>query len=129
MAKERLPMRKVREILRMRWELGLSVREVAKSLGVSVGVVSKAVNRAELAGLDWASVQPLSETELEAKLYGQGSMRDKSRPAPDPVVLHADKAYDHRLCRTMCQCVGSSPGSRAAESNRRPGLGATDRRA
>lgn len=90
MAKERVPMRKVREILRMRWELKLSVREVAKSLGVSVGVVSKVANRAHLAGLDWASAQPLSEAELEVKLYGAGTRRDRSRPAPDPVWIHAE---------------------------------------
>jgi transposase len=36
----------------MRWELGRSVREVAQSLGISVGVICKAVQRAKVAGLD-----------------------------------------------------------------------------
>jgi len=40
MATERLPMRKIREILRLRRQQGLSVREAARALGVSVGVVS-----------------------------------------------------------------------------------------
>ena len=39
MATERLPMRRIREILRMRRQQGLSVRETARALGVSVGVV------------------------------------------------------------------------------------------
>ena len=38
MARERLPMRKTREILRLCWSLGRSVRQTARSLGVSSGV-------------------------------------------------------------------------------------------
>lgn len=39
MATERLPMRRIREILRLRRQQGLSVRETARALGVSSGVV------------------------------------------------------------------------------------------
>jgi DNA-directed RNA polymerase specialized sigma subunit len=46
MATERLPMRKIREVLRLRWQLRLTVREAARSLGVSLGVVSKMGARA-----------------------------------------------------------------------------------
>jgi hypothetical protein len=53
MATERLPMRKIREILRLRRQQGLSVRESARALGVSVGVVSKTSSRAEKAGISW----------------------------------------------------------------------------
>ena len=53
-------MRKVREILRLKDEVKLSHREVAESMGVSIGVVSKVVNRAMLAGLSWASAVEIS---------------------------------------------------------------------
>jgi len=39
-------MRKIREILRHKWALGLSHRDVAASLGVSIGAVSQAETRA-----------------------------------------------------------------------------------
>ena len=45
MATERLSMRKVREILRQKWQLGRTHREVARSLGVSPGAVGSAVSR------------------------------------------------------------------------------------
>jgi len=45
MATERLPMRKTREILRQKWVLHLTHREVTASLGVSIGAVSCAVHR------------------------------------------------------------------------------------
>ena len=54
-------MRKVREILRLKDEVKLSHREVAESLGVSIGVVSKVVSRAALAGLSWGAASELSE--------------------------------------------------------------------
>ena len=90
MAMERLPMRKVREILRMRWELELSVRAVAKSLGVSIGVVSGATHRATAAGLDWVAAEALDEGQLEERLYGVSAARPQDRPAPDPVLMHAE---------------------------------------
>ena len=43
MATERLSMRKIREILRQKWVLGRSHREVARSVGVSVGAVGGTV--------------------------------------------------------------------------------------
>lgn len=46
MAMERLPMRKILEILRLRWVLGLTVRESSAALGVSTGAVSRTTERA-----------------------------------------------------------------------------------
>ncbi len=65
MARERLSMRKTKEILRWTWVLGRSHREIARSLGVSVGAVSMAAQRAREAGIDWAEAEQLSEPELE----------------------------------------------------------------
>ena len=66
MAAERLEMRKAREILRQKWDLGLSHRKVARSLGVGVGTVSEVLTRAVVAGLaSWAGVQELDDEALE----------------------------------------------------------------
>jgi hypothetical protein len=81
MATERLPMRKTREILRQKWILNLTHREVSASLGVSIGAVSCAVHRALTAGLDWPVVEALSETELEERLYAR---RAVAPPPPPP---------------------------------------------
>jgi hypothetical protein len=70
MSTERLEMRRIREILRLRWQEGLKVRQVASSIGRSVGVVQKVLSRAEKAGLDWAAAEALQEGCLERKLYG-----------------------------------------------------------
>ena len=69
MAGQRLFMRQIREILRQKWVLGRSHREVARSLGLSVGMVSTTLQRAREAGLDWAGAETLAEPELERRLY------------------------------------------------------------
>lgn len=89
MATERLPMRKIREILRLRWALGLSVRRTARSLGVSTGVVSTMSSRAKAAGLDWERLEAMGDEELERLLYGE-RVRHRKRPEPDPVWIDTE---------------------------------------
>jgi len=90
MAGQRLSMHKTREILRQKWLLERSHREVCRSLELSVGLVSATLGRAETAGLTtWESASSLSDQELEAKLYGPG--RTSTRPRPDPVWIHTER--------------------------------------
>jgi transposase len=83
-------MRRIREILRMRRQQGLSVRETARALGVSVGVVSKTASRAEKAGVSWEVADGMSDTALEERLYGRPVGPSDERPRPDPVYLHTE---------------------------------------
>ena len=70
MARKRLSMRKTREILRHKLALGRSHREVRDALQVSLGSVTRVTNRAEVAGLDWAAVEALTDDELDRRLSG-----------------------------------------------------------
>lgn len=90
MATERLPMRKIREILRLRRQQRLSVRETARALSVSVGVVSKTASRAEKAGVSWEVAEGLDDVALEERLYGRVTGPSDDRPRPDPVHLHTE---------------------------------------
>lgn len=83
-------MSKTKEILRARWALGLTVREASRATKASTGVVSKAVNRAKAAGLTWALVDALTETELEHRLYGGPKFARADRAEPDPVWIHCE---------------------------------------
>lgn len=90
MATERLPMNKIREILRQKLVLKRSHREVVRALGISVGTVSGVASRAKLLGLDWPAVEALSDEALEVRLYGPRHAGPTDRPAPDPVALHVE---------------------------------------
>jgi hypothetical protein len=64
MPAQRLAMRQVHEVLRLKWEQGLSDRKIAHSLGMSRPTVAEYVRRAQAAGLLW----PLPATYDEATL-------------------------------------------------------------
>jgi transposase len=83
-------MRKAREILRQKWQCGLSHRQVGRSLHVSAGTVGEVVSRAKLAQLDWATVESLSEDALELALYGKPDVGETTRPLPDLLYLHTE---------------------------------------
>jgi transposase len=88
---ERLAMSKTREILRLRWVLGRSVRETARAVGLSAGVVSATDSRARRTGLDWATVEQTDDDQLEQRLYGGPKhSRTPDRPQPDPIWMHAE---------------------------------------
>src|SRR5881398_3958451 len=91
MATERLSMRQTREILRQKWRLGRTHREVAQSLRISSGAVGTTVLRARAAGLDWAQVDTLSDEALQARVYGPPTPPTHHRPVPDGAYLHAER--------------------------------------
>lgn len=91
MSTKRLSMQRVREILRQKLELGLSHREVSTSVGVSVGVISKVVNRAARAGVDWAVVCALDDGALDVRLYGPRLPTTATRPVPNCVQIHVER--------------------------------------
>ena len=61
MAKRKLTMRKIKEILRLKWELGLSDRQVGRSLKIAHSTVREYVKRAEHAGYSWPLPTEISE--------------------------------------------------------------------
>ena len=92
MATERLSMRKTREILRQKWTMGRTHREVAASLGVSAGAVGEAVGRAQRAGLSTvAALEALTDEALNMLLYGARRAPATERPLPDCAYLHAER--------------------------------------
>ena len=72
MANERLPMRKIRDVLRLRAE-GLSQRDIGLSLGVSRGSVRAYLVRASEVGLSWPLPDDLSDEDI------QGALKDIRR--------------------------------------------------
>ena len=91
MATERLSMRQIREILRQKWGLGRSHREVAQSLRISNGTVGTTVLRARAAGLDWVQVDALTDEALETRVYGPPTPPIHQRAVPDCAYLHAER--------------------------------------
>ena len=69
MPAKRLSMRKIREVLRLRWGNGLSKRQTAVSCGISRPAVDEYLRRAEEAGLTWPLAAELDDGALERLLF------------------------------------------------------------
>lgn len=90
MAAERLPMHSIREILRQRWVLKMTHRQIASSIGISAGTVGSVMIRARAKALQWQQVESLSDVELEEMLYGRKQPSGSERAAVDPLWIHTE---------------------------------------
>ena len=66
---ERLLMRQVREILRLKYEQRLPHRAIARACGVGLGTVSEYCRRARQASLTWPLPAEWDDAQLEARLF------------------------------------------------------------
>jgi transposase len=82
MAAERLSMRKIKEVLRLK-ALGQSPKAIAQSLQIGQNTVRRYVHRAEAAELDWPLPPELGDAALEALLFPPPPAAGTARPAPD----------------------------------------------
>src|SRR5262245_8271364 len=91
MPAQRLSMRQVREVLRLKWSCGLSDRKIAQSLRVSRPTVAEYIRRAQAAGLSWPLPDALDETALERRLFATAAHTPVARrPTPDWVTVHRE---------------------------------------
>jgi transposase len=82
-------MRKIREVLRLKHELGLGHRDVAKACSVGLGTVTLYLQRAEEFGLGWPLPAELDDAALEARLFPRGTPH-RERVAPDCPRMHQE---------------------------------------
>src|SRR5450756_3072343 len=91
MSAKRLSMRKIREVLRLKWSLGLSHRAIGKSCGIGHTVVTEYLKRAERAGIGWPLPPEMDNSQLERVLFAPPiSMPSSERPQPDWAKVHTE---------------------------------------
>ncbi|BAD40281.1 transposase-like protein [Symbiobacterium thermophilum IAM 14863] len=77
--------------LRLKWEVGLSARQIARSLSISHSTVLDMLRRFECSGLSWP-LPNIDDAELEAKLYPGNPQGQVERPLPDMAYIHRELA-------------------------------------
>jgi len=101
-------MRKIRELLRLKFALGLSDRKVAASLSIARSTAKECLNRAAAAGIGWPLPEGLDDALLEARLYPVKSLapgielpdfghlqRELSRPGVTRMLLWQEYKAQH----------------------------------
>lgn len=91
MTQERLTMRKISEVLRLKWECGLSNRATARSCSISHSTVAETLRRAQEAGLSWPLPADMGEDTLYELLFPK-TPQSTTRviPCPDWSVVHTE---------------------------------------
>lgn len=82
-------MRKIREVLRLKFDCGLSVRKISRSLGIGHSSAGDYLCRFAASGLSWPC--SLSDAELEQQLFPPpAAVPSEQRPLPDWAMIHAE---------------------------------------
>jgi transposase len=77
-------MRKITEVLRLKWALGLSNRAIARSCRISHSTVREYLARAQQAGLSWPLPEELNEEQLIRQLFPEKTApQPAAKPLPD----------------------------------------------
>ena len=97
MPAERVSMRRVREMLRYRFEHGLGYKAISLRVGAVPSTVRETLKRVAAAGLEWPLPEDMSDGALEAALYREPGNKTGYRrcPEPDWTRLHREMQRKH----------------------------------
>jgi hypothetical protein len=62
-------MRKVRDVLRLKHTLGMSLRQISEATGIGKTVIGEYVRRAGVLGITWPVADGIDDAELERRLF------------------------------------------------------------
>lgn len=112
MPAKRSAMRKIKEVLRLKFEARLSHERIAAASGVSKGAVSNYVQRAVQKSLGWPLPADLDDAALERLLFPQVVQREQ--------YTHSDYAHVHQelkrkgvTLQRLWEEYRAAPGERA----------------
>jgi transposase len=97
MPTERIAMRRVREMLRLRLDASLATREVARRTGVAPSTLREMLHRFQRSGLSWPLPLDMSDTDLETRLYGPAGTKQgfRRRAEPDWTAVNRELKRKH----------------------------------
>lgn len=90
MPTNRVTMRRIKEVLRLNLQAGLSYDEIGRALKISKSSAGKYVSLARAAGVNWELAQTLTDDELEARLFRPPVPRSSHQLAPDFALVHQE---------------------------------------
>ena len=89
MPRPHIAMRKIRDVLRLSFQEGLSRRQVARAVQLPTTTVAHYVQRAKAAELSWPLPNELDDAALEARLFVSAAIA-VIRPVPDWQKVHLE---------------------------------------
>lgn len=91
MSAKRITMRQLREVLRLRYEAKLSIRQINRSTKISVGKIQGVLKKAEELHLVWPLPEDLDNRQLAQRFYPQADTRESLHfQVPDWSKVHVE---------------------------------------
>ena len=96
MPAERIAMRQVRDVLRLK-AAGVSGNEIARRVGVAPSTVRLTLKRLAVAGLGWPLPAEMTDAALEAQLFAAVGTKQghRRRAEPDWAAVHRELKRKH----------------------------------
>ena len=93
MPAKRISMRKIREVLRQRWESKLTFRQIGRGCSISPGTAMDYERRARAAKLTWTKVEEMDDQKLEELLFPlpPSSSSEQQPVLPDWSEIHRER--------------------------------------
>ncbi len=84
MPRQRLSMRRIKQLLTMRFGAGASARSIAQELGIAPSTVREYLSRAAAAGIVWPLAADVTDESLMARLFVNAGVRAGARHHAEP---------------------------------------------
>ena len=97
-------MRKIKEVLRLKYDCGLSAREIARSCQVSRSTVADYLMKAQAAGVSWPEAATWTDTRIEESLFPVKRIPiSVKRPEPDYEYIYNELRTYRKFNPTLIQ--------------------------
>lgn len=97
-------MRKIKEVLRLKYNSNLSEREISRSCQVSRSTVADYLMKAKAAGISWPEAAALTDTKIEERLFPvQRIPSSVKRPEPDYEYIYSQLRTYRKINLTLIQ--------------------------
>jgi transposase len=104
MANRRLPVRKIKEILRLKYACRISEREISLSCNVARSTAADYLMRARAAGVSWPEAADISDAELEERLFPTEHIPSSvQRPPPNCQYIYDQLRQYRSINLTLTQ--------------------------
>jgi transposase len=95
--------RKIKEVLRLKFELSVGLRAIPRSCSIGVGTAHEYLQRAEASGVTWPLKNDRDEDRLEAVLFG-----GLPRPRPAALPMPASPSFTSRAVLSTTDSAGAA---------------------
>ena len=117
-------MRKVKEVLRLRFGVGLQQNQIARSCSIGQATVHRYLEKAAAAGLSWPLPEDLDDHRLEELLFpvAAGRPSKTTRSLPDFAEVRRQLQTHKHLTLQLINLLARPAGDRQPEGRPTPNL-------